>query len=91
MTLARKRTKRTVHRATRKPASAAPDTRQMLKQIDTMIRELQIMRRQITQGSPLASSEAGLTDRLFGAAGHGTWDEYDVNLDWQRFSEWPTR
>ncbi len=90
MALARKRPKRTVKRTPRKDTSAAPDTREMLKQIDRMIHELQIMRTQLTQVLPLAS-EAGLTDRLFGAAGHGTYDEYDLNLDWQRFSEWQTR
>ncbi len=91
MALSHKRTKRTLHRAIRKPAPGVLDTRQMLNQIDTLILELQMMRRQLTQGLPLVSSDAGLTNRLFGAAGHGTWDEYDLNLDWQRFSEWPSR
>ncbi len=58
MALSRKRTKRPTKRATRKSASGAPDTHQMLKQIDTMIRELQMMRRQFTQVLPLTSSEA---------------------------------
>ncbi len=88
MALTHKRTKRKANRS--KPASAAPDTRRMLKQIDTMIHELQLMRRQLTQAVPPAS-EAGLTERLFGAAGHGTWDEYALNLDWQRFGEWQIR
>ena len=28
-----------------------------------------------------------LVDQLFGALGHGTWEEYDLDLDWKRFSE----
>ncbi len=91
MALSRKRRMRSERKKAIKPRSGAPDTRQMLTQVEAMIRELQIIRGQLVQLLPLASSEAGLTDRLFGAAGHGTPDEYDSFLDWERFSEWQTR
>ncbi len=90
MALSRKRAIRS-RRATGNAPSGRPDTRQMLVQVEAMIRELQIIRGQLVQLLPLASSEVGLTDRLFGAAGHGTRDEYDQFLDWERFSEWQTR
>lgn len=28
---------------------------------------------------------SNLTSQLFGALGHGAWDEYDLQLDWVRF------
>ncbi len=54
-----------------------------------MLDELQAMRRQLTQPKP--PSAPNLVDQLFGALGHGTWDEYDMDLDWKRFSEWQPR
>lgn len=85
MTL-RKPTKRTARRVTRKPKRTTADTRQILGRIDAMIRELEMMRRQVAIW-PKAEYSSGLTDKLFGALGHGTWAEYDLNLDWARFSE----
>lgn len=86
MTLTRKQTKRTARRVTRKSKRTALDTRQVVERIDAMIRELEIMRRQLTD-LPKAETSSGLTDELFGALGHGTWAEYDLNLDWARFGE----
>lgn len=86
MTLTRKQSKRTTRRVTRKPKRTTLDTRQILGRIDAMIRELEIMRRQLAT-LPKAEPSSGLTDKLFGALGHGTWAEYDLNLDWARFSE----
>jgi len=86
MTLTRKQTKRTARRVTRKPKRTTLDTRQIVGRIDAMIRELEIMRRQLTT-MPKAEPSMGLTDQLFGALGKGTWAEYDLNLDWVRFSE----
>ncbi len=77
--------------ATGNATAGRPDTLQMLVQVEAMIRELQIIRGQLVQLLFLTLSEAGLTDRLFGAAGHGTRDEYDQFLDWERFSESQTR
>ena len=89
MTLTRKPRKRTVRRVTR-PKRAALDTRQVVKRIDIMIRELEIIRRQLTD-LPKIAVASGLTQELFGAAGKGSRDEYDMDLDWKRFSEWQLR
>ena len=50
------------------------------------LRELEALRRQLTT-EPKAIATHNLTQELFGAAGHGTRDEYDSFLDWLRFSE----
>lgn len=89
MTLTRKPRKRTVRRVTRSKR-AALDTRQVVKRIDIMIRELEIIRRQLTD-LPKVAVASGLTQELFGAAGKGSRDEYDMDLDWKRFSEWQLR
>jgi hypothetical protein len=86
MTLTRKPTKRTTRRTTRKTKLISLDTRQIVGRIDAMMRELETMRRQLTT-IPKAEPSVGLTDGLFGVLGHGTWAEYDLNLDWARFSE----
>ncbi len=90
MTLTRKPTKRTSHRATRKPKRTTLDTRQVVERIDAMMRELETMRRQLTE-LPKVAVVSGLTQELFGAAGKGTRDEYDMALDWKRFAEWQLR
>jgi hypothetical protein len=90
MTLTRKQTKRTTRRVTRKSKRPTLDTRQIVGRIDAMMRELEIMRRQLTE-LPKAAVATGLTQELFGAAGRGTRDEYDMNLDWKRFAEWQLR
>ncbi len=86
MTLTRKRTKRTTRRVVRKSKRTTLDTRQVVERIDAMIRELEAMRRQLTT-LPKVESSSDLTDELFGALGQGSWAEYDLNLDWARFSE----
>lgn len=60
------------------------DSRQVVARIDAIIHELETLRRQLTMSPVTAASN--LTERLFGALGHGTWDEYDTHLDWLRFS-----
>lgn len=89
MTLARKPRKRSARRVTRSKRTAL-DTRQVVKRIDAMIRELEIMRRQLTE-LPKVAVASGLTHELFGAAGKGSRDEYDMDLDWKRFAEWQLR
>ncbi|MBM3131301.1 MAG: hypothetical protein FJ009_22090 [Chloroflexi bacterium] len=90
MTLTRKPTKRSVHRVTRKPKYPILDTRQVVGRIDAMMRELETIRRQLTT-LPKGAVATGLTKELFGAAGKGSRDEYDLNLDWKRFAEWQLR
>jgi hypothetical protein len=67
-------------------SSIAQDQRQIIARIDIIIRELEALRRQLTVPSKEAPPR-GLTDELFGAAGRGTRDEYDLQLDWARFNE----
>ncbi len=90
MTLTRKPTKRSTRRTTRRSKHTTLDTRQIVGRIDAMMRELEIMRRQLTN-IPTVAVASGLTQELFGAAGKGTRDEYDMNLDWKRFAEWQLR
>lgn len=65
----------------------SPET--AVQRIDAIIRELEELRCQLTATSKAAATleKSSLTEELFGAAGHGTRDEYDLNLDWVRFSE----
>lgn len=90
MTLTRKQQKRSTRRTTRRSKHTTLDTRQIVGRIDAMMRELETMRRQLTTVSTVAVA-SGLTQELFGAAGKGTRDEYDMNLDWKRFAEWQLR
>lgn len=65
-----------------------PELQQVVAQLDTIIHELEGLRRQLT--APAAQAEpltAGLVDRLYGAAGTGSRAEYDPYLDWSRFAE----
>ena len=92
MALAQKKTKRAERkrRVVRPAQPKALDTRAILARIDEMLRELQALREQLALTAKLPQP-IGLTRQLFGAAGHGTWDEYDMDLDWKRFSEWNFR
>ncbi len=58
------------------------DPQQVIERIDAAIRELEALRRQFT--APTAMPD--LAEKLFGALGQGTWDEYDSHLDWARFN-----
>jgi hypothetical protein len=62
------------------------DQTQIVHRIDAIIRELLELRGQLT-ATPRAALTHSLTDELFGAAGQGYRDEYDVQLDWVRFSQ----
>ncbi len=67
-------------------SSVAQNQQQIVTRIDTIIRELESLRRLLTAPSKPAPAN-GLADELFGAAGHGTQDEYDLELDWVMFNE----
>jgi|GEM_PF-1461618 len=90
VTLAHKKMKNRTPRVARKNSRVELDTQEILKRIEEMVRELQDMRHKLVAMSK-AVVPSGLTDSLFGAAGHGIWEEYDMHLDWKRFSEWQTR
>lgn len=57
----------------------------ILQRIDTIIAELQALRRQVQTVPPLTTPSANLVDELAGALGNGRWEEYDKMLDWERF------
>jgi len=84
---------RRVARKSRVPARKRPagalEAQQMTRRIDEMISELQTFRRQLNPPIPVAPPN--IVDQLFGALGHGTWEEYDLDLEWKRFSEWNHR
>jgi len=82
----RKPTKRTTRHKARKPKRTALDTRQIVERIDAMMLELELMRQQLTAPSKVVMT-SGLTQELFGTAGKGTRDEYDMALDWKRLTE----
>jgi len=72
------------------------DTAQLITRVDSLIRELLEIRRQLALVEALHGTEAktkhwtkgkrSLTDQLFGAMGHGDWSEYDQFTDYERFS-----
>lgn len=59
-------------------------TETILQRIDVIIRELEALRQTVVaaQKSPPATN---LAQKLFGVLGQGSWAEYDLDLDWQRF------
>jgi hypothetical protein len=58
---------------------AVGDTRQIMAQIDMIIPELLALRRRLIAvlPAPITTSHH-LTATLYGALGHGVWDEYDL-------------
>lgn len=56
----------------------------ILQQIDTIMRELGELRQMVLriQSKPTTGD---LAQQLYGVLGHGSWEEYDMRLDWQRF------
>lgn len=55
----------------------------VLERIDAILRELLELRQTVVaQGW---ATRGDLAIELFGALGRGTWEEYNVDLDWQRF------
>jgi hypothetical protein len=62
------------------------DTRpeMILKKIDSILYELQELRRSVLDQA--RHSDGKMAEELYGALGQGTWDEYDRDLDWQRFA-----
>lgn len=60
----------------------------VLQRIDAMTRELLDLRRLIAaQLAPRAESqEPDLVTRLVGCLGQGSWEEYEDDIEWERFS-----
>jgi hypothetical protein len=53
--------------------------------LDEIVQELLAIRQMLGAPEP-EPTPPGATRRLFGCLGQGTWDEYDLDLDWARFS-----
>lgn len=67
------------------------DRRAVLARLDAIMHELEILRRLLdepTEPSVVTSTQpkTSMTATLWGAAGQGTREEYDLDLEWQRFS-----
>ncbi len=56
----------------------------LLRRIDAIMRELQALRQSV-KAMQTNVPETDLAQQLYGALGKGSWDEYDPDLDWQRF------
>jgi hypothetical protein len=61
-------------------------TATLLERIDVIAHELEELRQAVWM--QIQPPSRNLADRLYGALGQGSWDEYDLDLDldWQRFS-----
>jgi hypothetical protein len=55
----------------------------VLERIDVILRELLELRQTVTSHGRATRGNA--TAQLFATLGHGTWEEYDLDADWQRF------
>jgi len=65
---------------------AGADAREIMAQIDAIVPELLALRRRLNAALPApVAAPRNLTAKLYGALGHGDWDEYDMDLDWVRF------
>jgi hypothetical protein len=57
---------------------------EILQRIDAIMRELEELRRAIIR-SRASLPPDDLAQQLYGVLGQGSWSEYDMDLDWQRF------
>jgi hypothetical protein len=55
----------------------------VLERIDAILRELLELRQTVASHGRAARGNAAA--QLFATLGHGTWEEYDLDADWQRF------
>jgi hypothetical protein len=55
----------------------------LLERIEIIAHELEELRRTVLLQTRPAGRD--LAHQLYGALGQGSWDEYDLDLDWQRF------
>ncbi|MFQ5616063.1 MAG: hypothetical protein ACE5GO_06355 [Anaerolineales bacterium] len=72
------------------PSPVSPTSQQVIARIDVIIRELEVLRQQVATviSVPLRVSEkTNPASELFGLLGRGDWHEYDMFLDFTRFSD----
>jgi hypothetical protein len=60
----------------------------LLQRIDAIMRELQELRRLVVAESPPQAEPhgPGLVAQLAGCLGQGSWDEYEDDIEWERFA-----
>ncbi len=66
-----------------RPVVQSPET--ILQRLDAIMRELEELREMVAH-FPVNATAGNLAQQLYGVLGQGTWDEYDLDLDWQRFN-----
>jgi hypothetical protein len=59
----------------------------IVDRIDAIINELHWLRQQVLHVNDETVVSANIVDELAGSLGQGNWDEYDKQLDWERFAE----
>ena len=68
--------------------SVTENNQQVIARIDAIIRELELLRRELTsEAEPQSPDASGIVEELSGAAGKGDPNEYDPDLVWARFEE----
>lgn len=64
-----------------------PSNEEILKRIDDIIKELQSLRQAVlVPQTRIKMTSRDIVEELAGSLGQGTWDEYDPDFDWERFS-----
>ena len=60
----------------------------LIRRIDAIMDELQALRRLIVAEPPPQAEphEPGLVAQLAGCLGQGSWDEYEDDIEWERFA-----
>jgi hypothetical protein len=61
-------------------------TEAVLQRIDAIMRELVELREVVLRKQTEQPPADNLAQQLYGVLGHGNWNEYDFDLDWQRFN-----
>ena len=56
----------------------------LLERIEVIAQELAELRQTVLM--QMRPTDRNLAAQLYGVLGQGSWDEYDLDLDWQRFS-----
>ena len=59
---------------------------QLIRRVDVMMAELTALREELRTMLVQRPPERSVTDSLYGALGHGTADEYDETMEWERFA-----
>ena len=61
-----------------------PSPEKILQRIDAIMHELEELRKEILHFQ-VKPPTGNLAQKLYGVLGRGNWDEYDLDLDWQKY------